>query len=158
MKLSENFTWEEFVYSDTANMKGIKNDFRVPDQYKENAKTLCQRVLQRVRNRFGPIIISSGYSCPELARALGRGKNSQHNFGQAADIVSRHYPNLEIAHWIKDNLEFDQLIYEQRTRKSGEKYDWVHVSWNNKEENRNEVLTSPIGGGYQRGLPELKRG
>lgn len=154
VKLSENFTLEEMLWSATAYTKGIKNDMTDPKTITENLRNLCLSVLQPVRNHFGPITVSSGYSCPELARVLGRKPTSQHCSGQAADIISNRVQNKELAVWIKRNLVFDQLIYECRRRKDGTYYDWVHVSYRNDGKNRKEVLSSPPGGGYIKGILE----
>lgn len=153
VKLSENFTLEEMLWSATAHVKGIKNTMTNPTVITENLKSLCLSVLQPVRNHFGPLTVSSGYSCPELARILGRKPTSQHCTGQAADIVSNRVQNIELAKWIKKNLVFDQLIYECRRRKDGSYYDWVHVSYRADRQNRKEVLNSPPSGGYVKGLP-----
>ena len=154
VKLSENFTLEEMIWSSTAHVKGIKNTMHDPKLVTENLKNLCLSVLQPVRNHFGPITVSSGYSCPELSRILGRKPTSQHLLGQAADIVSNRVQNIELAKWIKRNLVFDQLIYECRRRKDGTYYDWVHVSYRADGQNRKEILNSPPSGGYIKGLPE----
>ena len=154
MNLSEDFTLEEFSYSSTAEKRGIKNTIEDPDII-SNARALCKNVLQKVRNHFGPIIISSGYSNAELALILGRKTTSQHCLGMAADIVSKKVSNYDIAVWIRDNLEFDQLIYECRRRGlSKQLYDWVHVSCRKDGRNRKEVLYSPPEKGYRTGLPE----
>lgn len=155
MQLSENFTLEEMLYSDTAKQRGIKNDMQDPSVIVPNLRALCEKVLQPIRDHFGPIIITSGYSNNALCYALGRKLTTQHRFGQAADLVSRKVTNYEIAKWIKDNLKFDQLIYECRRRgMSNSYYDWVHVSFKKEGINRNEVLSSPSSGKYVRGLPE----
>lgn len=153
-RLSANFSWPEFIHSDTAVSKGINNNPKNIEDVQNNAIALCANVLQKVRDKFGPIIITSGYSCPELAQVLSRKPTSQHCKGQAADIVSNRYANFELAVYIRDNLEFDQLIYEVRKRKSGNLYDWVHVSYCEDRKNRKEVLYSPVEGGYKKGLPE----
>lgn len=153
VKLSENFTLEEMLWSATAHVKGIKNTMTNPTVITENLRSLCLSVLQPVRNHFGPLTVSSGYSCPELARILGRKPTSQHCTGQAADIVSNRVQNIELAKWIMKNLVFDQLIYECRRRKDGSYYDWVHVSYRADRQNRKEVLNSPPSGGYVKGLP-----
>lgn len=155
MNLSKNFTLAELTYSDTANRRKIKNIIHDTETVVPNLEALCKNVLQKVRNKFGPIIVSSGYSNVELSLALGRKLTSQHYMGQAADIVSKNIPNYEIAKWIKDNLEFDQLIYEGRRRGlTKEYYDWVHVSYKKEGGNRKEVLCSPPSKGYFKGLPE----
>lgn len=155
MKLSQNFTLEELTYSDTANRKGIKNTIHDPETVVPNLGALCKNVLQKVRDRFGPIIVTSGYSNVELSLALGRKLTTQHFLGCAADIVSKEVSNYEIARWIRANLEFDQLIYECRRRGlSKEYYDWVHVSYKKDGRNRKETLYSPPTKGYFKGLPE----
>lgn len=155
MKLSKNFTLEELTYSDTANRRKIKNTIHDTETVVPNLQALCRNVLQKVRDHFGPIIVSSGYSNAELCLALGRKTTSQHLLGQASDIVSREVPNFQIAQWVEKNLEFDQLIYEGRRRGlRNEYYDWVHVSYKKEGKNRKEVLTSPPSGGYRKGLPE----
>lgn len=154
-KLSTNFTWEEFIYSQTAEAKGIDNTppKEIFDEVKLKASNLCNNLLQPVRDHFGAITISSGYSCPKLAKILGRKENSQHNKGEAADLLFHKVDNLVAAKWIRENCSFDQLIYEKRVNKYGKTYDWVHVSYVSESHNRKEVLTSPIGGGYVHGLP-----
>lgn len=154
-QLTKNFSWEEFIYSYTAEMKGIKNTPPADkiDMVKRNAKLLCDNVLQPLRDLMGPLTISSGYSCPELSKILGRKPTSQHCNGMAADIISNEYSALQLAKTIKQNFHFDQLIFERRFLKSGKMNEWVHVSYKSEHENRNEVLYSPPSGGYTRGLP-----
>lgn len=155
MNLSDNFTLEEFTYSSTAEQRGINNNIHDPETVIPNARALCQKVLQKVRDHFGPIVISSGYSNSQLCLALGRKTTSQHALGQAADIISNSVSNYDLAVWIRDHLEFDQLIYEVRRRGlSKEYYDWVHVSYKREGRNRKEVLFSPPEKGYKTGLPE----
>ena len=86
MKLSENFTLEELIHSNTAERMGIDN---VPKDEKvvENLRSLCLEVLQPLRDYVGaPVHINSGYRCPELNMAVDGVKNSQHCRGEAADI------------------------------------------------------------------------
>lgn len=154
MQLSENFSLEEMLYSTTAQQRGIKNEPHNHDVI-PNLKVLCEKVLQPTRNHFGPLVVSSGYSNAALSYALGRKLTSQHYLGMAADLQSKKVKNYDIAVWIRDNLEFDQLIYECRRRGlSKVYYDWVHVSYRPDGKNRKEVLYSPPTGGYVRGLPE----
>jgi zinc D-Ala-D-Ala carboxypeptidase len=100
---------------------------------------LCINVLQPIRSHFdAPVIISSGYRSAELCIAIGSKPTSQHAEGKAADIEVVGIDNKELAQWIKDNLEFDQLIlefYRDGEPESG----WIHISWNN-DENRNQTL------------------
>ena len=125
MKLSENFTLEELIRSNTAERMGIDN---VPKDEKvvENLRSLCLEVLQPLRDYVGaPVHINSGYRCPELNVAVGGVKNSQHCRGEAADIrIVSPKQGREWAAWIEDNCRFDQMLLERN--KSGAV--WLHVS------------------------------
>ena len=137
MQLSKHFSLEEMTKSQTASRKGIDN---TPTQeVVENLKLLCENVLEYIRVRFGkPITVNSGYRGPALNKAIGGAKNSQHMTGQAADIEIIGVDNKVLFNWIKDNVEFDQLIleyYKEGVPDSG----WVHVSWN-KAGNRRHTL------------------
>jgi len=138
MKLTQHFTLEEMTKSQTASRKGIDNT--APPEVVENLKALCENVLEKIRIHFGkPLNINSGYRGPKLNKAIGGAKNSQHMTGQAADIEMVGMDNKILFCWIKDNLEFDQLIleyYKPGVPDSG----WVHVSWNSQG-NRKQVLT-----------------
>lgn len=156
MKLSENFTWEEFIYSDVARVKGITNmpPEEVREEMIQNAKNLCENLLQKIRDEVGPLTISSGYRSPNLNKIIKGSESSQHSKGMAADILCPRLSSLQLAHLIRNKFKFDQLIYEKRLNKTtGKPYDWVHVSWVSEEKNRNQVLNSPISGGYVYGLP-----
>ena len=155
MLLSKNFTLEEMLWSNVAKERGIKNDMHNPSIIVPNLQALCVNVLQPTRDHFGPLIVSSGYSNTALSYALGRKLTSQHHIGAAADIVSNRVLNYDIAKWISEHLEFDQLIYEARRRGLSKSiYDWVHVSYKKDGNNRKQVLYSPPGGGYKEGLPK----
>ena len=137
MKLSENFELNELVKSQIAERKGILNNPST-DQI-NNLKDLCLNVLQPIRSHFdSSVVISSGYRSPELCVAIGSKPTSQHSEGKAADIEIMNIDNKELAMWIKDNIEFDQLIlefYKDNDPNSG----WVHVSYNG-DKNRKEFL------------------
>jgi uncharacterized protein YcbK (DUF882 family) len=138
MNLSQHFTLEEMTKSQTGLRKGIDN---TPGQKEiDNLKQLCEHVLEYIRIRFGkPVTINSGYRSTKLNKAIGGAKNSQHMTGQAADIEIVGIDNKTLFSWIKDNMEFDQLIleyYKEGVPDSG----WVHVSWNSNG-NRKQVLT-----------------
>ena len=137
MKLSANFQLSELVKSQTAERKGIPNN-PSPTQI-DNLKALCINILQPIRSHFdSPVLISSGYRSAELCLAIGSSIHSQHIEGKAADIEVIGVDNKELAQWIKDNLEYDQLILE--FYKNGEPDSgWVHVSWNGSD-NRNQSL------------------
>ena len=137
MKLSKNFSLEEFIRSDTAERMGIDN---VPknEEVIENLRNLCLEVLQPLRDYVGaPILINSGYRCPELNEALDGVKGSQHLSGQAADIhVENTEHLLKMMHFIMDETDFDQLIWEKN--KAG--VQWLHVSHKRNGNNRHQVL------------------
>jgi uncharacterized protein YcbK (DUF882 family) len=139
MKLTENFSLNEMLKSQTALRKGINNKPHEPSVV-TNLQTLCEKVLQPVRDKFGPVTINSGYRCPELNKAVGSSDKSQHMVGQAADIEVPTVSNKEVAEWIRDNCDFDQLIlefYNGVDPRSG----WVHVSYVDADKNRKQALT-----------------
>ena len=104
----------------------------------ENLRNLCLEVLQPLRDYVGaPIHINSGYRCPELNEALDGVKGSQHLSGQAADIhVENTEHLLKMMHFIMDETDFDQLIWEKN--KAG--VQWLHVSHKRNGNNRHQVL------------------
>lgn len=136
MKLTENFTLQEMIHSNTAIAKGIVN---IPDENQINfIRELCINLLQPIRDYFGsPIKISSGFRSPRLNVAIGGSTSSQHCAlrGAAADIQMDEM-NVEIFNYIKDKLIFDQLIWEFG---NDENPDWVHVSFY-KGKNRKQIL------------------
>ncbi len=143
MKLSKNFTVEEYIKSQAADRLGINN---IPSAlHLDSAKILFERVVQRVRDHFGPTIINSGYRSPALNSVVGGSSTSQHSTGQAVDIEVPGKSNQEVAIWIRDNLEFDQLILEGF--KPGQPDSgWVHVSYVNGK-NRKQVLSATFNNG-----------
>ena len=148
MKLSENFSLGELLKSQTAERKGIDNKPSDPSII-VNLQVLCEKVLQPVRDEFNsPVVINSGYRCKKLNTAIGGSKKSQHCFGEAADIEVPTLSNRDLAEWIKNNLDFDQLIlefYNGKDPRSG----WVHVSYKNKDDNRKQCLTINKQGTFQ---------
>ena len=125
MKLSRNFTLQELIKSDTAIRKGIDNNPNA-DQI-EKLKTLCETILQPVRDHFGRVKVTSGYRSPELCAAINSSVNSQHAKAEAADFEVIGTDNAELADWINKNLDYDQLILEYY--KVGEPNSgWIHCS------------------------------
>ena len=138
MQLSENFSLNEFTKSDTAVRKGIDNTPN--DVHLENMKALCENVLQKVRSHFGKSVrITSGYRSPELCEAIGSSSKSQHAKGQAADFEITGIDNKDLAIWIRDNVDFDQLILEFYTE-GDPNSGWVHCSYS--DDNRKQVLSA----------------
>ena len=146
MKLSKNFSLVEMTKSQTALRRGIDNTPH--PSVVEHMERLCEAVLQPVRDYFDrPVTITSGYRCPELCMAIGSKATSQHAKGQAADFEVPGVSNMEVAQWIADNLEFDQLILECYT---GGNTGWIHCSY--VHEPRKELLTYDRENGYRKGL------
>lgn len=135
MNLSKNFTLKEMTKSVTAKRLGIDN---TPNEEQiEFMRELCEAVLQPLRDELGPIIITSGLRVPALNKAIGGSSTSQHCAlrGAAADI-DMDEKNTDVFNYIKDNLVFDQLIWEFGDDKCP---DWVHVSYHYGH-NRSQIL------------------
>ena len=139
MNLTKNFTLEEMIKSETALRHGMENE---PGE-KEigNLKLLCEKVLQPVRDHFGKgVKVNSGFRHPDVNAKVGGSRTSDHTRGQAADIEIPGVPNAELAEWIKDNLDYRQLLLEFYTPGIPDS-GWVHVSYV-AEDNKKEVLTA----------------
>jgi hypothetical protein len=137
MKVSAHFALAEFTRSESAKRHGVSNE--PTPEHLENLKVLCEKVLEPIRIKFGPINISSGYRSKALNHYIGGSLNSQHCEAKAADIDMDGMggaSNTDIFNYIKDSLDFDQLIWEFG---DNNKPDWVHVSYNGAK-NRKQVL------------------
>lgn len=137
MRLSAHFALAEFTRSESAKRHGVSNE--PTPEHLANLKTLCEKVLEPIRMKFGPLNISSGYRSKTLNHFIGGSLSSQHCEGKAADIDQDGMGdanNTEIFNFIKDSLDFDQLIWEFG---DNNKPDWVHVSYNGSK-NRKQVL------------------
>ena len=134
MKLTAHFDLSEFTRSESAKREGLDNTPTA--EHLENLRVLCEKVLEPIRLRFGSINISSGYRGKMLNHFIGGSVNSDHCVGRAADLdmddSGSGVTNKEIFEYIKDNLEFDQLINEFN-------YSWVHVGYR-LGANRKQVL------------------
>jgi len=138
MKLTTNFSLAELTASQVAARKGIPNNPTAGQI--ENLKKLCESILQPIRNHYdSPVIISSGFRTPELCVLINSSINSQHAKGQAADLQVIGVDNKALAKYIKENLDFDQLILEFYKESEGPHSGWVHVSYVGKE-NRKQSL------------------
>jgi zinc D-Ala-D-Ala carboxypeptidase len=137
MQLSTNFSLLELTKSQTAERKGIDNT--PSPTHQDNLKLLCMHVLQPVRDHFNRVVsVSSGYRSSELCTAIGSKVTSQHAKGQAADFEIYGLPNKELADWINETLNYDQLILEYWKEKDPNS-GWVHCSYKS-EENRKQYL------------------
>jgi putative chitinase len=140
MQLSPHFKLNEFTKSDTAIRKRIDN---TPGPiHAANLKKVCEKILEPVRNHFGkPVRINSGYRGPALNAAVGGSSKSQHCNGQAVDFEIDGLPNPELAKWVSENCEFDQIILEFYDPKEGPNSGWVHASYA-EGANRKQKLTA----------------
>ena len=137
MKLTENFSLLELTKSQTAERKGIDNT--PSPAHRDNLKSLCTRILQPIRDHFNRVVsVSSGYRSPELCTAIGSKTTSQHAKGEAADFEIFGLSNKELADYIHQNLDYDQLILEY-WKESDPNSGWVHCSYRDGD-NRNQYL------------------
>lgn len=127
MNLTKNFTLSELTKSETALRKGLDN---APTQDVISAlQTLAVNVLQPVREHYGKgVKVNSGYRSPEVNASVGGSKTSDHCKGQAADIEIPGVANADLAAYIRDELQFTQLILEFYTPGVPDS-GWVHVSY-----------------------------
>ena len=136
--ISKHISEKEGVYSITATRRGIDN---IPNSDElNNMRLLAEEVLEPLRAYVGgPIKINSFFRSAELNKAIGGSSKSQHCKGQAMDIDDTfgRMTNAEMYHWIKEHLDFDQMIWEFG---DDENPDWVHVSYVSESENRNRCL------------------
>jgi hypothetical protein len=147
MKISDHISYKEGIRSSTATRLGIDNS---PSGYhRSNMEVLAERIFEPLRKYVGgPIRINSFYRCDELNEAIGgaskiidgkKRQTSQHCEGRAMDIDDTHgyKTNAEMYQFIKDTLDFDQLIWEFGDENNP---DWIHVSYVSEDSNRNRCL------------------
>ena len=136
--ISNNITYAEAIHSSTAKRKQIDNT-PSPTQI-EAMKLLAEKVFEPLRRWVdGPIKVNSFFRSSSLNEAIGGAASSQHCKGQAMDIddVYGIKSKAEMYNWIKENLDFDQMIWEFGTDTQP---NWVHISYVSKEDNRNKCL------------------
>lgn len=136
--ISKHISNKEGVYSNTAIRRGIDN---TPGEYElQNMELLAKNVFEPLREYVGkPIKINSFYRSVELNKAIGGSSKSQHCEGRAIDIDDTygHMSNADMYHWLKDNVDFDQMIWEFGTE---ENPNWVHISYIDGDSNRKRCL------------------
>ena len=126
-----------FRSSQTAERKGINNNPN--DDQITGLQKLCENILQPVRDHYAtPVTVSSGFRSEELCVAIGSSINSQHAKGQAADFEIFGTPNAELAKWIVENLDFDQLILEYHKPEEPNS-GWIHCSYKSPTDNRKQT-------------------
>ena len=128
MRITEHFTLEELTDSATARRRNISN--RPNDRIVLALTELCNVLLEPLRKRYGrPIRVNSGYRSPELNRVVGGAANSQHMYGEAADLcAATPAENMKLYHLIRNSFTFDQVIAEEYDVNTGT-CAWVHVSY-----------------------------
>ena len=137
MNISEHITLEEATRSQTATRNGIDN---VPNaDIIERMKLVAEACFEPIRKWYGkPLRVSSFYRCDALNKAVNGSKTSQHVKGEAIDIdTGSRAENKKLFEWAKQNLVFDQLIYEYP---NDEGPSWIHISFT-KGQNRNQTIT-----------------
>ena len=153
MRITQNFSLQELVYSPTAIHAGIDQEDHLDTNAVARITALTLKVLQPIRDHFGPTKINSCFRSRPLNDLVNGSPNSSHccsNTKAAADIevISESVSNLELAEWIKDNLEFSQLILENynppRVSKitglpEGPNSGWVLVSFDSTGDNPKDV-------------------
>jgi hypothetical protein len=138
MKISDHITYAEAIHSNTAKRKGIDN---TPSEAQVTAmKLLAEKVFEPLRKWVGgPIKVNSFFRSEALNESIGGAATSQHCKGQAIDIddVYGKKTNADMYHWIQQNLDYDQMIWEFGTDMQP---NWIHVSYVSEEKNRNKCL------------------
>lgn len=139
INVGQFFSLYEVVHSDTAEANGLVDaQLAITDEQIENAKWLSSEVLDKVRNQFGRVDISSWFRSAELNSKTKGAKNSAHLTGEAADI---QMPNLELVfRYIKNHLWFDQVILERKGSEEHGWIYWIHVSKKRNSHNRGEAF------------------
>ena len=136
--ISKHISYKEGVHSITAIRKGIDNEPN--EEQLANMKLVANNVFEPLRVFInGPIKVNSFFRSPDLNKAIGGSTKSQHCKGQAIDIDDTYgkATNAEMYWWIKENLDFDQMIWEFG---NNDNPDWVHVSYVSPDKNRNICL------------------
>ena len=127
MKLSKNFSLEELTRSATATKLGLDNT--PDDEHLKNLQVVVDEIAQPLRDHFGkPVRINSGYRSPALNEAIGGSTKSQHSKGEALDLEIDGVSNMEVAGWISENCDYDQVILEFYNPADGPNSGWVHAS------------------------------
>ena len=136
MQLTEHFTLEEMITSETAKERGFNEQLTPPLLVVACLKLLCSQLLEPLRDALGgPIYISSGWRCPRLNAAVGGVLDSQHVTGEAADCAfAGPGGNQAIIDTVnKLGVQFDQMINENNLQ-------WVHLSWSSKQRRMEKLM------------------
>ena len=136
--ISKHVSYNEGIRSNTAVRRGIDNTPN--DEQLDNMVKVAEEIFEPLRAYVGgPIKVNSFFRCLELNTAIGGSKSSQHMKGQAMDLDDTfgRCTNAEMYEFIKEHLDFDQLIWEFG---DDDNPAWVHVSYVSPEKNRKRCL------------------
>lgn len=139
-RISEHISYEEGIRSNTAKRKGIRNN--PTPEHLANMKRIAEKIFEPLRRHLNkPIRINSFYRSKVLNKAIGGSKTSQHCKGQAIDIDDTYggFTNMEAMTWIKENLDYDQMIIEYPKKGVPQ---WIHVSYVSAFQNRKRILVA----------------
>jgi len=145
MQISKHLSLAEVIRSESAKRHGVSN--MPTPQHIENLKKLAEKVFEPIREHFKrPIHVSSGYRSQSLNAIVGGSLSSQHCQGEALDLDmdGTEITNKQVFDFIKNQLDFDQLIWEFGTKQNP---DWVHVSYESKGKQRKQILRASKSGG-----------
>jgi hypothetical protein len=145
MQISKHLSLAEVIRSESAKRHGVSN--MPTPQHIENLKKLAEKVFEPIREHFKrPIHVSSGYRSQSLNAIIGGSLSSQHCQGEALDLDmdGTEITNKQVFDFIKNHLDFDQLIWEFGTKQNP---DWVHVSYESKGKQRKQILRASKSGG-----------
>lgn len=133
MQISPHFTLQELIVSNAAQKLHLNNN--PPPTVIPNMQNLCNNVLEKVRVHFGkPVNILSCYRSSEVNEKVGGSSDSQHITGEAADFIVKGVSNKDVAEWIIENVDYDQVILEFYSDGQG----WVHASYNSNGSQRKQ--------------------
>lgn len=139
MKISEHISYKEATRSVTALRLGIDN---TPNEYQlQNMEIIAKNVFEPLRKAVGGAIkINSFFRCEDLNKAIGGSSRSQHCQGRAIDVDDNYgyMSNNDMYNYIKENLDFDQLIFEFPDENGNA--SWIHVSYIDADSNRKRCL------------------
>lgn len=152
-KLSPRLTLGEMLRSQTAERRQINNDI-ADEEHLKNMIALANAIFEPIRSHYNvPIIPNSGYRSPQLNEAIGGSQNSQHSTGEAIDLEVAGVSTYDLAKWVEENLNFDQLILEGWYPGESSGHDgWVHISYKRNGPQRGQVLTWNRRDGFMTGL------
>lgn len=138
MKISKNFSYDELVYSATAERLGLDNTPN--EKEKANLVRLVLEILQPIRDKWGrPIVVTSGFRSEAVNKAVGGTRNSQHRLGEAADIkIGSKSQNKALFNFILDMIQKGEIKVGQLIDEYG--YSWVHVSLPRVGKTNNQVI------------------